>query len=316
MPDWFADLKPIYAAQESWRQGTYDRREIRHLVYPSTGPFSVACGAGMVAGWIRSGKFTPDLIERLYREKDARGQSRFDESFLNHLQRLTWRVDAAAAADGTVLLPGEPVAMLRGPALQLHLLEGMLELVWEASHWSTLAAQVAWASGDLHEDAAPYYEFLAADPALAIAFETLHDRHLRALFIGGAQPAQARQWLDMPARYPDLQVQPAPKAMALSQIRRLFEGQRPVADVWLMAAQEASASITRPEAVLYDRRAQRQVTVRMTRFQKLYHPLLVQGRPVWESTHPEYGRQRTLQHLAAFAEGMDWEAYPYGYLVD
>ena len=139
--DWLSELQPLFAAQDSWLDGSYNKPASAHLLCPDDVPFTIACGAGLLAEHVRRFKFAPAVIQRLGQVSDAKGRSVFQESFLNHLQRLRLRTHVNAAPEGTLLLPGEPILSIQAPELQIRLLGTAFRLlIWESSRWATKAA--------------------------------------------------------------------------------------------------------------------------------------------------------------------------------
>src|SRR5258708_3889703 len=139
--DWLSDMTPAYAALESWQNGSYNDIKTFHYMYQPHGPFAIACGAGLLAEHIRHFRFSPEIIQRIGRQTDADGRCLFNESFLNHLQRLRLRVQVNIAPEGAMLLPGEPLLVVQGPLLQIQLMENAFRLLlWQSTHWATKSA--------------------------------------------------------------------------------------------------------------------------------------------------------------------------------
>lgn len=288
--DWFSDLSPALAARESWHDGTYNQMVTCQVNYPSTAPFAIACGAALLAEHIRRFQFSPDVIQRMGQVTDAFGRSVFDESYLNHLQRLRLQVQLAAPLEGTLLLPGEPLLIARGPQDQIHLLRSAFQLLfWESTHWATQAALVRWKNGDWVEEDTP--------PAPTFPFRP-EGWKSRAAYIGGADLKN----LSIPGALPDASgflVQHT----HLVQIRRLFKGSHPLGDVWLSKEQEEAASVSKTTVHFRDEHTHRVRTVHFTRFQNLYQPVLAKGHPVLAAPRLGYFRQRTLKQMEAFQKG-------------
>ncbi len=313
--DWLSDLNPAFAAQESWHSGTYHEDSLFHLVYQPEGPFSIACGAGLLAEHIRHFRFSPDVIWRLGQVTDARGCSVFSESFLNYIQRMRLRVNLWAAPEGMLLLPGEPLAVLRGPYAQILLMESALRwLVWRSTQWATRVAVGRWEKQAWKEEDTP------ASPAVAFNFDGWK---IRAEYIGGAFADDILATIKTPSH------PPAPteglKCMwragaskpadthPLKQIRRVYRANHALGDIWLTQAQEETASVSKTSATIVDARTHRHKTLKFTRFQNLYQPVLVKGHPVIAGQRLGYLRQRTLKQLEAFHFAPLGE-YPHGWL--
>jgi nicotinic acid phosphoribosyltransferase len=116
--DWLSNLDPVFAAQQSWENGTYSQMQTAHLRFQSDGDFADG-DMRLLEEYIRSFKIDTNTIIRLGQVTDSMGRSLFRESFLNHLQRLQFSVQVNAAPEATVLPAGEHVLMVQGPALQI-----------------------------------------------------------------------------------------------------------------------------------------------------------------------------------------------------
>ena len=305
--DWLSDLGPAFAAQESWMNGSYDNQVMFHLVYKPEGPFAIACGAGLLAEHVRRFRFSFDVISHLGHITDARGRSVFQESYLNHLQRLRLRVQVNVAPEGMLLLPGEPLMIVQGPLGQIQLLQSAFNrLVWESSHWATMAASSRWKAGKWKEEdtpAAPAYPF---NPG---------GWKIRASYIGGASADEILSNVGKNMREPFkgeglVRIEQAP-GEPLVQIRRLFKSNKPLGDVWLTQAHEEVASVSRTKATFRDSVTGKPLEVQMTRFQNIYQPVLVKGHPVLAPPRLGYLRQRMLKQTEAFHHE-DLKTYPHG----
>ncbi|MBK6931002.1 MAG: hypothetical protein IPH12_09045 [Saprospirales bacterium] len=313
--DWLSDLTPAVNAQESWQAGAYDQESLFHLVYQPEGPFAISCGAGLLAEHIRRFRFTPDIILRMGQMRQASGYSFFTESFLNHLQRMRLRVNVWAAPEGMLLLPGEPLAILRGPFAQVQLMESALRLlVWRSTQWATRIALQRWDKQNWNEEDTP----AAPSPPLS----TFDGWKIRAEYIGGAFSDQIIETIKTPSRpvgdseglvlvWRDGAVPPdAPKP--LTQIRRVYRSNHALGDIWLTPEQEEKASVSKTSAGITDARTNRHKTLKFTRFQNLYQPLLAKGHPVLPNQRLAYLRQRTLKQLEAF-HFAPLREYPHGW---
>jgi len=294
--DWLSDLRPAFAAQEAWVAGTYQQEHIFHYVYLPEGPFAIACGAGLLAEHIRRFRFSPELIQHLGRVMDPQGRNIFQESFLNHLQRMRLRVQVNSAPEGTLLLPGEPLLVAQGQLDQILLLESAFRLLlWQSTHWATLAAHKRWQNGQITEEDTPSSPAYPFNPA---------GWKIRAAYVGGALADEMLANIHLPTRA----LQPGeglvrkdhPSAAPLVQIRRLFRGNLPLGDLWLTQAQEEAASVSKTSTQFVDDRSGQLQAIHMTRFQNLYQPVLVKGHPALATPRLGYLRQRMLKQLQAF----------------
>lgn len=314
--DWLSDLSPAFAAQASWHSGEYHEPSLFHLVYqPDGSPFAIACGAGLFAEHIRRFRFTPEFIQLLGQVTDERGICRFSESFLNHLQRLRLRVDVWAAPEGMLLLPGEPLAILRGPYAQVQLMESALRwLIWRSTQWATRIAVQRWEHQNWQEEDIPSAPITASD---------FDGWKIRAEYIGGAYADEILDSIRTPSRPPGEQeglvcvwragagnMQSFPP---LTQIRRVYRANHALGDIWLTETQEEMASVSKTSASILDARTHRHKTLKFTRFQNLYQPLLAKGHPVLANQRLGFLRQRTLKQLEAF-HFAPLSEYPHGWL--
>lgn len=297
--DWLSNHAPAFAAQEFWDNGRYDEPAAFCLLYETTGPFTIACGIGLLAEHVRKFRFSPDVIQRMGQITDIHGRSILHESFLNYLQRMHLRVQINAVPEGTLLCPGEPVLTIRGPLVQIQLLESALQLLcWESTHWATQAALARWKNKDWEEEDTPTLTAYSANPK---------GWRKRAAYIGGATLEQLEHLKPHVFKAGSIlkQIEHATGA-PLVQIRRLFKGNQPLGDVWLSAAKEEAASVSKSSISFHDLRTRQGQTVKFTRFQNLYQAALSKGHPVLPASRPAYFRQRTLKQLEAFyAAGLE-----------
>jgi hypothetical protein len=290
--DWLSDASPLFKAQESWFDGSYQQIVDWQVVPSPDAPFSISCGSGLLAEHIRSFRFSPAVIQRLGQVADKMGRSVFHESFLNHLQRLRLRIQVSMAPEGTLLLPGEPLVIIHGTRIQALLLESAFQmLIWDSTHWATQAALINWGNKIYVEEETPH---LSPYPFHAAGWKK------RALYIGGGDMALTVP--KAPAAWPGMQETAHHGGRPLVQIRRLFAGDRPLADVWLTQVQENQASVGRTHINFSDRATATTSTIQMTRFQNLYQPVLLKGHPVLPGTSVDYLRQRSWKQLEAFQQ--------------
>ncbi len=315
--DWLSELGPVLLAQTAWHDGSYDQSVWFHLRYRPRGPFVISCGAGLLSTLVQHFRISPFLIQRLGRIRDDSGRPCFSESFLNYLQRLRFRAEVWAAPEGTLLLPDEPIAIARGPKAQVLLLTApMTHLVWASTHWATLAAQERWQQGVLSEEDTPILSSLGMPP---------EGWARRAAYIGAATVEAIPQLLQHPLPSPESDEGFVPAFLGyttseghfkpLVQVRRTYRSSYPQGDIWLTAAQEESASVSKTSAHILDVQIHRVRTLRFTRFQHLYQPVLLSGYPVLTNTKTPYLRQRTLQQLRAFCS-KKLSRYPRGWFFD
>lgn len=308
--DWLSDPAPAFAAQEAWLEGTYNRESIFHLMYKPEGAFAIACGAGLLAEHVRRFRFSVEVIQHLGQVTDERGCSVFRESFLNYLQRLRLRVQVNIAPEGALLMPGEPVLVVQGPLAQVLLLQSAFQLlVWESTHWATMAAAARWKKGEWTEEDTPSPPPYPFNPS---------GWKIRAAYIGGASADEILANVNKTARpaFPgegliDIQHE---SGEPMVQIRRLYKGNQPLGDVWLTASQEEEASVSKTRVRFLDENSGEAVEMQMNRFQNLYQPALVKGHPVLAPPRLGYLRQRMLKQTEAFHH-VQLKNYPHGWFL-
>jgi hypothetical protein len=300
--DWLSDTNPLFKAQQCWFDRTYQQPVTGCVMPLESAPFSISCGAGLLAEHIGRFRFTPSIIQRLGQVTDQWGRCIFHESFLNHLQRLRLRIQVQTAAEGTLLLPDEPLLLIQGPKIQALLLESAFQLLmWDSTYWATIAA--------MNPDTPPL-EKAKNIPDIPTAPFNPDGWKIRAAYIGGGvipPEEKATPW-------PGITLTDDAHKTSLKQIRRLFQGNQPIADVWLRPLDEKNASLSQTDIGFCDFLTQQRRVVAMTRFQNLYQPVLLKGHPVLGTVSLDYLRQRTLHQLTIFSE-TNTTAYPRGWFV-
>jgi hypothetical protein len=300
--DWLSDLNPLFKAQEAWFDGSYQQPVHLHLMGSKDTPFQISCGSGLLAEHISRFRFSPAVIQRLGQVTDGKGRSVFQESFLNHLQRLRLRINVFAAPEGTLLLAGEPLLIVQGSLIQYLLLESAIQLlVWESTHWATQAALISWKNKQFAEEETPAAPAFAFNPS---------GWKKRALYIGGAD----KDIENAPSKWPGFTQFLFEEKQALTQVRRLFKADQPLGDVWLTQSLEKQASVSRTHAEFTNLHTQKEVSIQMTRFQNLYQAVLLKGHPLLSGTSNDYLRQRTWKQLEAF-KNLEFAHYPMGWHV-
>lgn len=144
------DLYQLTMAYGYWQNGLYDREAVFHLFYrkaPFGGEYAITAGLQLVVEYLQNLQFSVTDIQYLAGLKGADGQPLFDESFLNHLQRLDFKCDIDALPEGTICYPHQPLIRVRGPLLQAQLIEtALLNLVNFSTLIATKAARVVQAA--------------------------------------------------------------------------------------------------------------------------------------------------------------------------
>ncbi len=100
---------------------------------PDNAGFAIAAGLEQVVEYINDLKFDDDDIEYL------RSKKIFDEEFLSYLKTFRFTGDIWAVTEGTVVFPGEPIMVVRAPAIQAQFIETYVLLV--LNHQSMIATK-------------------------------------------------------------------------------------------------------------------------------------------------------------------------------
>lgn len=102
---------------------------------PDNAGFAIAAGLEQVVEYINDLKFDDDDIEYL------RSKKIFDEEFLSYLKTFRFTGDIYAVTEGTVVFPGEPIMVVRAPAIQAQFIETYILLV--LNHQSMIATKAS-----------------------------------------------------------------------------------------------------------------------------------------------------------------------------
>lgn len=89
---------------------------------PDGGGFAIIAGLESVIDYIQNLHFTDEDIEYLADKKI------FSEAFLNYLKNFKFECDVWSIPEGTPIFPGEPIVIVRGPAIQAQFVETMILL--------------------------------------------------------------------------------------------------------------------------------------------------------------------------------------------
>ena len=100
---------------------------------PDNGGFAVMAGTEQVVEYLQNLSFTKDDIEFL------RSKNLFCEEFLEYLENFRFECDVWAVPEGTPVFPGEPLVVVRGPAIQAQMVETMLLLI--VNHQTLIATK-------------------------------------------------------------------------------------------------------------------------------------------------------------------------------
>ena len=90
----------------------YTYFDVFYRSVPDGGGFAIAAGLEQVVEYINDLKFDDDDIEYL------RSKGIFDEEFLTYLKTFRFTGDIYAVTEGTDVFPGEPIMVVRAPAIE------------------------------------------------------------------------------------------------------------------------------------------------------------------------------------------------------
>ena len=100
---------------------------------PDQGGFAIAAGLEQIIEYVKDLHFDEEDIAYL------RGRKLFSEEFLHYLEDFRFRGDIWAVPEGTPVFPGEPLLVVRAPAIEAQLLETFLLLT--INHQSLIATK-------------------------------------------------------------------------------------------------------------------------------------------------------------------------------
>ncbi len=89
---------------------------------PDNGGYALMMGTEQLIEYIKKLKFDSDDIEYLA------GKNIFSKEFLDYLSTMKFSCDVWAVEEGTPIFPGEPIVIVRGPAMQAQFVETMILL--------------------------------------------------------------------------------------------------------------------------------------------------------------------------------------------
>ncbi len=131
-----ADFYEFTMANGYFVNGTHEKICYFDLYFrnvPDNGGFAVMAGTQQVVDYLKSLKFENADIEYL------RSKELFDEKFLEYLKNFKFQCDVWAMPEGTPVFPGEPLVIVRGPAIQAQMVETMLLLL--VNHQTLIATK-------------------------------------------------------------------------------------------------------------------------------------------------------------------------------
>jgi len=122
----FFDTETLYEAFLLWESGEYDRPAEITLFSPGEESPAFPEGVDAFLAWARSIRFSPADIQQLGALREPEEGALFNDSFLNYLQRFTFRCEVKKLTEGTLLPPGTPLLKIRGPMIQVLLVRTAL----------------------------------------------------------------------------------------------------------------------------------------------------------------------------------------------
>ena len=100
---------------------------------PDDGGFAIMAGLEQLINYLNNLKFSDSDIEYM------RSQNLFVESFIDYLRDFKFSCDVWSIPEGTPIFPREPIITVRGPAIQLFMIETLLLL--NINHQSLIATK-------------------------------------------------------------------------------------------------------------------------------------------------------------------------------
>lgn len=119
------DFYEITMANGFFNEGFKDRIVYFDMFFreiPDGGGFAIMAGVEQMIEYLKNLHFDKEDIEYL------RGKKMFSEAFLNYLENFKFECDVWSIPEGTPIFPGEPLVIVRGPAIQAQFVETMLLL--------------------------------------------------------------------------------------------------------------------------------------------------------------------------------------------
>ncbi|UOQ72783.1 nicotinate phosphoribosyltransferase [Hymenobacter cellulosilyticus] len=146
------DLYQLTMSYGYWKQGLQDREAVFHLYFrkpPFAGGYAVCAGLAYAADWLQNLRFSAEDLGYLAGLRGSKGVALFPQEFLDYLRDLRFTCDVDAIAEGTVVFANEPLMRIKGPLLQVQLLEtALLTLVNFQTLIATKAARIREVAGD------------------------------------------------------------------------------------------------------------------------------------------------------------------------
>ena len=132
------DFYELTMANGFFKEGLRDKTVIFDMFFrevPDNGEYTIVAGLEQLIEYMENLHFSEEDIDFL-REKGI-----FDEEFLSYLKDFEFKCDVWAMPEGTLAFPGEPLLIVRGPAIQAQMLETMVLLT--INHQSMIATKAS-----------------------------------------------------------------------------------------------------------------------------------------------------------------------------
>ncbi|MDU5183806.1 MAG: nicotinate phosphoribosyltransferase [Peptoniphilus harei] len=132
------DFYELTMANGFFKEGLRDKTVIFDMFFrevPDNGEYTIVAGLEQLIEYMENLHFSEEDIDFL-REKGI-----FDEEFLSYLKDFKFKCDVWAMPEGTLAFPGEPLLIVRGPAIQAQMLETMVLLT--INHQSMIATKAS-----------------------------------------------------------------------------------------------------------------------------------------------------------------------------
>jgi nicotinate phosphoribosyltransferase len=145
------DLYELTMAEGYWKLGMAEREAVFHLMYrtnPFGGGFAICAGLESLVSWIESFEVSESQANYLRTITAPSGQPLLSSDFIDYLANLRLTVDLDAIPEGKMVFAREPLLRVRGPLLQVQLIETvLLNLVNFQTLIATKGARVRLAAG-------------------------------------------------------------------------------------------------------------------------------------------------------------------------
>lgn len=132
------DFYELTMANGFFKEGLRDKTVIFDMFFrevPDNGEYTIVAGLEQLIEYMENLHFSDEDIDFL------RDKGIFNEEFLSYLKNFKFKCDVWAMPEGTLAFPGEPLIIVRGPAIQAQMLETMVLLT--INHQSMIATKAS-----------------------------------------------------------------------------------------------------------------------------------------------------------------------------